>query len=247
LHDIDVLMLCECGKPYDLLKTLNRDSDAYFYSKNNIGDKVKIFAKLDKNHIKPLIEDNRIAARDLVLPNSKNITLIVAHLPSKLNKSESSQYASTERVRDFVSRVEKEQKHKRTIFCGDFNMNPFEVGMIQTVGLHTVMEKKIAKKVSRTVDDKVYPYFYNPMWGFLGDLGRGVVSGTYYYSNAEDVVYHWHLFDQVIMRPEIIPIFEDNKLDIITEINDTNLLNKNGIIDKTKFSDHLPIKFTLNI
>jgi hypothetical protein len=49
------------------------------------------------------------------------------------------------------------------------------------------------------------------------------------------------------MRPEIIPIFDDTKLDIITKSNSDNFLSKSGIINKTQFSDHLPIKFTLNI
>ena len=247
-HDIDVLMLSECPiDSDDLLKTLNHHGKGYSHNGNSLTEKISVFTRFNSDWIKPVTEDIRITARDLALPNKENITLIVAHLSSKVNQSEQSQYAAAIEIARFITDVERQQGHNRTVLCGDFNMNPFETGMIQANGLHTVMEKQIALKMSRTIQGKIYPYFYNPMWGFLGDLGRGVVSGTHYYSPSEHVTYHWHLFDQVLIRPEIIAIFDDNKLDIITKTKSENFLSRNGIINKTKFSDHLPIKFTLNI
>lgn len=236
LHDIDVLMLCECIiKPVILLNSLNRYEINYKYSPNTMGKKVKIFTKFDTNYIKSIGEEDRITARNIALPDKDNITLIVAHLASKMNQSDISQFASMLEVVRFIEYIEKKQGHNRTVLCGDLNINPFEAGMIQATGLHTVMDKQIALKMKRVVQGKVYPFFYNPMWGFLGDLGRGAVSGTHYYSPAQHVNYHWHLFDQVIMRPEIIPIFDDNKLDIITKSNKDNFLSKNGIINKIQF------------
>jgi hypothetical protein len=108
------------------------------------------------------------------------------------------------------------------------------------------MEKEIAQRRTRTVSNKEYHFFYNPMWGFLGDLGRGTVSGTIYYSPAKPIVYHWNLYDQVLIRPDLINYFNDEGLDIVTQIGPTNLLTQGKRIDK-KISDHLPIKFELNI
>lgn len=248
LHDIDVLMLCECTiKSDDLLKRLNHSDKIYTYNPITGVDNIKIFTKFETRYIHTIGEENRITARNIALPDKDNITLIVAHFSSKTHQNEYSQYADAVEISRFVTYIEKQQGHNRTILCGDFNMNPFEIGMVQANGLHTVMEKQIALKMNRIIKGKIYPFFYNPMWGFLGDLGRGNVSGTHYYTSAQHVSYHWHLFDQIIMRPELIPIFDDNSLDIITKINNEDLLSRNGIINKTKFSDHLPIKFTFNI
>ena len=48
------------------------------------------------------------------------------------------------------------------------------------------------------------------MWGFLGDNGCGNVSGTMYYNSSDAINYYWHLYDQVLIRPELIDTF-DNK------------------------------------
>lgn len=136
--------------------------------------------------------------------------------------------------------------HKRTIVCGDFNMNPFDFGMVQSTGLYAVMDRKIAQKKSRTVDGIEYDFFYNPMWGFLGDNGKGNVSGNMYYSPAKPINFHWNLFDQVIIRHEIANDLIDDKLKIITKLGDTNLLTENEQVS-SKYSDQLPLKLKIKI
>ena len=81
------------------------------------------------------------------------------------------------------------------------------------------------------------------MWGFLGN---GVVSGTMYYNSSDHINYFWHMYDQVLLRPELIPFFDDKGLEIVTNIGSENLLSDIGIVNK-KYSDHLPIIFTLKI
>lgn len=175
-----------------------------------------------------------------------DIILIAAHYHSKVNWSNEDQAAQSPVFKELVDSVELKQGHRRTIICGDLNMNPFEFGMVQSTGLHAVMDKKIAQKINRTIDEKEYHFFYNPMWAFLGDEGKGKVSGSMYYSPAKPINYHWNLFDQVIIRPELIPDFNEDELEIITQIGDTELLSENEIV-RSKYSDHLPIKFNINI
>lgn len=98
-------------------------------------------------------------------------------------------------VRDFILRVENRFNHQYTVVCGDFNMNPFDEGLIKAKGFHAIMNKKIALKGKRKINDKDYSFFYNPMWGFLGN---GVVSGTMYYNSSDHINYFWHMYNPQI-------------------------------------------------
>ncbi|OQY55736.1 MAG: hypothetical protein B6245_19395 [Desulfobacteraceae bacterium 4572_88] len=80
--------------------------------------------------------------------------------------------------------MEKEIGHSGTVFIGDLNMNPFEEGMVNANGLNGVMARGIAERKTRTVLEERYPFFYNPMWSFLGDASPGP-PGTYCYSGSE--------------------------------------------------------------
>jgi len=93
-------------------------------------------------------------------------------------------------------------------------MNPFEDGIVGTIGLHAVMSQSIAMGNSRTVQGVDYPFFYNPMWGHFGDRNAGP-DGTYYRSSAEHVNYFWNIFDQVLIRPELIDVFAKDELQIL--------------------------------
>lgn len=81
------------------------------------------------------------------------------------------------------------------------------------------------------------------MWSLLGDASEGP-PGSYYCSQSEQIAYFWHMFDQVLLRPDVLPMFQNDKLKIIDRVGDISLLNNNGIPDK-KISDHLPILFQL--
>jgi hypothetical protein len=80
-------------------------------------------------------------------------------------------------------------------------MNPFEDGIVAANGLNAVMSRDVAARESRRVQRKDYTFFYNPMWGHFGDATDGP-SGTFYRGSSEQVEYFWHMFDQVLIRPE---------------------------------------------
>lgn len=55
------------------------------------------------------------------------------------------------------------------------------------------------------------------------------------------------MFDQVIISPDLINVFEFNKFKIITDTKQKNLLYEDKTPNKKRYSDHLPILFELNI
>lgn len=247
INQLDILILGESPyEPSELLLILNQYSSDYFYAPEIICKKIQFFIKFKPELFSLIEEKNRISVRRLFSAKHGVVTLIAVHYNSKVNWSNEDQAAQSLIYKNLIDSVEAREGHKRTIICGDFNMNPFDVGMVQSTGLHAVMEKKIAIKQSRIIDGDSYDFFYNPMWSFLGDLGKGEVSGSLYYSPAKPINYHWNLFDQVLIRPALINDFVDDELDIITKIGKIELLTKNHTID-TNYSDHLPIKFKINI
>jgi hypothetical protein len=83
------------------------------------------------------------------------------------------------------------------------------------------------------------------MWRLLGDDSGGT-PGSYYYRNAEPVLYFWHVFDQVLIRPQLLRYFQHEHLAILNQVGDIPLLTSRGIPNRN-ISDHLPVIFTLNL
>lgn len=148
-------------------------------------------------------------------------------------------------VREIVD-FEKEYRSKRTIVCGDFNMDPYEPSMLEHDGFNAMLTSAIAMKHQRNVEGQSFEMFYNPMWGLYGDLYAQDVADTYYYAPGQPIQPYWHIIDQVILRPDVIPVFDKSQLKIVAKGQNYNLLNRNDNISDL-YSDHLPIKFTLNI
>jgi len=92
------------------------------------------------------------------------------------------------------------------------------------------------------VQTRPYKFFYNPMWSHFGD--RAAAAGTYYYESAEPLCYFWNIFDQVLLRPELLGGFTHERLRIVTEIAGVSLLT-DGRPDRTLASDHLPVLLQL--
>ena len=242
--NIDVLMLAENALGVtDVLCELNPLGSANFHYNTGLCERIDIFSKFTQAQIEPQFESKHITIRHLKPPTTCDLLLVAAHLPSKLHLSNESQaFEMTEIAKDIIN-MEDKVGHKRTVLVGDLNMNPFETGLVTASGLNATMARKIAEKKERIVNARSYPFFYNPMWSLMGDTSEGP-PGSYYYWQSEQVAYFWHMFDQVLLRPDVLPMFQNDKLKIIDRVGDISLLNNNGIPDK-KISDHLPILFQL--
>ena len=55
------------------------------------------------------------------------------------------------------------------------------------------------------------------------------------------------MFDQVLIRPDLLDLFHTKDLKILSEAGGTSLLSGIGVPDKNSASDHLPILFKLTL
>ncbi len=246
-HSVDILMLAENRIfPGTLLNALNDTEEAeYHYLQDSRCEKLHIFARYSQQIIYPLDATDRVSFRAVNIPSQSEFLLVAVHLPDKRNFSSSSQYAEAAQLSVRIRNVEAQQGHARTVVVGDLNMNPFDAGVIGASGLHAVMTRQIALRQERVVQSNTYPFFYNPMWGHLGDLHSGP-PGTFYYEHAEHDVYFWNMFDQVLLRPTLLPMFQNDSLRILQTDGEVSLMTNAGRPSIATGSDHLPILFQLN-
>lgn len=182
----------------------------------------------------------RVVVRRLVPPIGTDIILVGVHLPSHMHDGEKERMQFATRVIKIINKAEEQIGHSKTVVIGDFNMNPFEAGMVGADSFHAVRDNKNAEKKHRVVKFETKEYFYNPMWGYFGDNTPGP-SGTYFYRGGM-VSYFWNIFDQVLLRPDTLNYFSSSQLSIISRIGDTDL-NQRG----KESSDHFPIIVSLDI
>ena len=244
-ENADVVILAECPtSPAQLLEDLNAEAPYYQYAPGNCGH-LLFFTRFESSLLTPLWESHRVSIRRLALPRRKSILVAAAHLPSKLNFSEESLLVESVHLAQSIDEVETSEGHQRTILLGDMNMNPFEAGMVIAGGLHAVMNRHVASRKTRTVQHRKYKYFYNPMWGHFGDSGEA--GGTFYYEGADALCYYWNLFDQVLLRPDLLEGFAPENVRIPTSIRGFSLLQEDGQPDKETISDHLPVTLELKL
>jgi len=133
---------------------------------------------------------------------------------------------------------EKKYDTYNTLIIGDFNIDPFDRSFIAANTVHAIPFLEEAKRKSRTVNSIEYRMFYNPTWKFLSK--RDIPYTTYYYNTGDIVNYYWHMYDQIIIRPQLIDAFVDESLMIIEGTINHKLINSNTP-DKSVYSDHLPL------
>lgn len=243
---IDIIVLAENPvSSIQLIRALNTDGP-YYFPNNPISQctKITIVTRFHYDFITPVEEDSRLTTRHVKLPTGEDFLLTGLHLVDKRSSSSESQNEAAWLVAGQLGRVESRLKLDRHVVLGDFNMNPFETGMIGANGFHGTMSSKVAERGSRVVQQQEYSYFYNPTWSLFGDLNKDA-SGTYYYQRAEHVSYQWNVFDQVLLRPSMISNFIKDSLEVVQTDSVTSLLTEQNVPDKNTYSDHLPLFFTL--
>jgi hypothetical protein len=241
----DCVVLCECSMDLsEVLRGLNQRAPDYQYAFGECKH-LMFFTKFEPRFLVPTFENARISIRHLSLPARQDILIAAAHLPSRLFFTAESLAQECMILAGYIEKEEEIVGHKRTVLLGDLNVNPFESGVVGTVGLHAVLSRGVAARGSRIVQDRRHHFFYNPMWSHFGDQ-ENYPPGTYYYERAEAVTYFWNIYDQVLLRPELLEGFSGDSLRILTAAGPTTLLDRSGRPDKINASDHLPIVFELN-
>ena len=261
-RNVDVLILAECPSTFKaarLLSALNQPLDGtYHYAVPNLSPQgyqgIEIYSRFASSQLTALdgADGTRFSIRQLRLTNKPAILLVAAHLHSKFPyRSREAQIEDAKKLARGIIDAEDRVQHRRTVLVGDLNMNPFEQGMIFANALHGVMTRRIAEGKNperfgeRLTEKELYRMFYNPMWRQYGELnGRpaGTHYGTYYYEGGTEA-YFWHILDQVLVRPALLPSFRDDSVEIITRTGSVSLVNDAGVPDRSRFSDHLPLLF----
>lgn len=245
-YDVDIALLAEMKISIDaFVKEFNEVRELSFHASPSVCERIKVFSRYSQRFIKPIEESRYFTMRQVSLPGSEDFILVAAHLSSRLYQSLESQNTMCIELANDIRGVEERLGNDRTVVIGDMNTNPFDFGMVAAFGLHGMMSQGQAEKRTRTVGGREYPLFYNPMWSYMGDLSEGP-PGTYHYERSEQVNYGWNMFDQVLVRPSMIPRFDFGCLEIVTSIGEESLLTERGIPDKSR-SDHLPIVFGIKL
>jgi hypothetical protein len=222
-----------------LLHRLNESNTVPFHLATGNSPCAFIFTRFGRSFLAPRTEGDRFTFRVLKLPVHLEVLIMIVHLSSKMYWKEDSQAHECLNLSAQIREEEKRAGHSRTLLVGDFNMNPFEAGMISAVGLNATMCREIALRQQRNIQGRSYPFFYNPMWNHFGDDREGI-SGTYYYERNEHVNFYWNMFDQVLVRPDLIGRLPRDGVKILTNIGGVPLVSERGKPDQTVASDHLP-------
>lgn len=177
--------------------------------------------------------------------NNDVMLVFAIHLPSLTNLERSDLDLFSVQIAREIMQFEDDNKIEKSIIVGDFNMNPFDIGMVSAFSFNAVMCPEISLKTDKTVlfDDR--RFYYNPMWHLLGNYNF-IAKGTYYYAKSPKS-YYWYTYDQVLLRPSLVEYFNMTGLKILSSINHNNLLNDKGIPNTKRFSDHLPLMFEINM
>jgi len=250
-HNVDIVVVVECAVPAAVLvgslNELVNNGRFFFPAGISNCSRVQIASRFEPPAWHALRESKYYTLRLLRLPARPDLILGGVHLPSRTRHSAESQFIESTQVADAIRSVEMRQRNDMTILLGDFNMNPFEPGMLSAAGFHAVSSREIARRGRRKVLGTDYPFFYNPMWGHLGDRFPGP-AGTYYYSRSEQVTQFWHVFDQFLVRPGLAEHVLHDSTEILEHDGRISLVGGSGRPRRTpNTSDHLPLRFSLDI
>lgn len=180
--------------------------------------------------------------------NEIDFLLVPIHFPSRIYASVTKQKDISVHFKKYIEAIET-KLGLQSLVVGDFNMNPFEPGMLHQEGFHALPTQLLDSEISYY--SIPYKTFYNPTWQKFGDYE--IINeefsirpgGTFYYDNSSDLNYYWYIFDQVIMRKEIIKHFSFKDFKIIRGLTQNSEFIKNNIPNGEVYSDHLPLTFTI--
>ena len=170
----------------------------------------------------------------------------VVHLSSAMYLEEAARDQRAINVSQVLRKIEEgifADTEYKSIVVGDFNLQPYSLGIISVHGFNATMSMTKAKKRFRKVEDESKLFYFNPTWKLMGD--NKIVQGTYYNSSdQQEKSIYWYSFAQLLIRPCFIERFNWDYFGII-EKTESYYFVSNEKIDKSNYSDHLPIKFEI--
>ena len=243
-QSVDIILLAEPGPHAKLLgKSLSAPGTTDYVNQMPLTKRFEVFSRHASHQMLPKHDSNRFSIWHIKPNVGADFILVVLHFMSKRDAKRSDQHASAQHVVVELKRVERDLGHQRSLVIGDFNMHPFDEGMVAANAFHGVMDRQIAREKTRTVAGSTYDYFYNPMWSRMGDASNGP-CGTLYYRETGITAYFWHTFDQVLLRPELMDRVPDQNIQVLDSLGTLLLVDKTGKMSRC--SDHLPLLVELN-
>lgn len=244
----DVIIVSECsGQASDVVSVLNAGINSNTFAESALNNNsIKCFYKTMSCKLAAAEDDPpRVTIRECRPVGEKPILIAAAHLPSKLHAENDEQYEAAREFSSLIRRAERKAGHSRTIAIGDFNMDPYALGMMAFDGMHgNAHLAEVLQRRSRTRKTNTREFFYNPSWSRLGDETLGP-AGTYSSSRGGLTVSKWRHFDQALIRPDLLAAYKRGGYEIRTKIGSISLVTSNSV--NKKYSDHLPILLNLEL
>ena len=173
----NILVLAEYNDDeYILLKDLHEVGINYFVLPTIGCTRIKVFSDVKPGCFRFWREADRYSIREFSKSGYESILLALVHLPSKLYMEECDQLQQAIYLREEIETTEAESGNSNTVIIGDFNMNPFESGMIFATAMNALPCLRTAKSAPRIIKGRTHSFFYNPTWNLFGDLDG--VPGT---------------------------------------------------------------------
>jgi len=246
LHQVDVLILAEVDLSTTSVGDLLRALKVFHYAPDPECPRIQIFTRFASDYLSVVRSRDRYSIRSFKIGQQEEMLVVAAHLISLTNTTKDTLNEEAKLLAQGIKEVENERGHSRTVLVGDLNLNPFDDGVVSARGLHGVMDKRIAAKRERTVRATPYPFFYNPMWNCFGDK-EGRPPGTYYYRSSDHICYFWNVFDQVLVRPDLLEKWVETSLVIPITDGVVSFLSQKGLPGGKGKSDHLPLVFGIEL
>jgi endonuclease/exonuclease/phosphatase family metal-dependent hydrolase len=243
---IDVFIAVEVGeRAADIGKAIEKLG----YTLVLDAERFAVYSRLPKAKFEELngpIKKTRSAILAVTSPAFLPFLLVLVHGRDSRNSKIGTQTLVLRRIVNNVKWAEDWLGHKRTVVLGDFNANPFDEPILAADGLHAIMSKTEANRRVRKVADDPYEMFYRPMFRLI-DQADDSPPATYFYGGSDTVEHFWHMLDQVVIRPDLIPYFESSSLRIMKRLGTVDLLDTSGRPNVAKSSDHLPLVFDIRL
>ncbi len=164
-REVDFLLLAESSlNGARLLETLNRPDKPHYWPIYAQPDDLAVFATQPPLVLVDVVEIPRLDFSDRIEPTRSNVlffrikdpldpfSLVLVHLRSQLRGKP---IDLTEGIRNVNARIrlfEHKVGDSRTIVVGDFNLNPFDDGLMAASGFHAMMTRRLATEGGRVVE-----------------------------------------------------------------------------------------------
>lgn len=242
-HQVDVVALAECDMTSgELAQQLTRTTGIQFFSDVLPGGGRITWVYRTSVRISPVFDGDKVSIREITPPLGESILVCAIHASSRLSRDLAELNLLIPRAAAAVALAEAQVGHDRTLVCGDFNLSPFDEGLVSSESFHAVMSRTTAQRGERIVYEEARKFFYNPMWRLLAEDDE--VCGTYYFGSNSPLEHFWYCMDQMLFRPSLLENLPQTPVKIVKSTSSHNLIGANG---RPRLSDHLPLVGRLTI